>query len=364
MKKNIINCLLSLILCLTCTLIFQQNSFALSQKVSNPYPLLNGIDSIIDGGTINIHGTKNTLYKVFDNPSNAINDLKNIVPEILNTLSQNFDLEPICDANWKEYQDAMYILLDSDSKPTNYNESNIQFRTLRSFFDIYENQEKNETILNKYETTDQVYKKNVSQIGELLPYFEPAAQNFIAEITFARAALNIDVAAAVDYAQTYATSPNTPRYHRFNNGDCTNFVSQILENAGVKQVVYDSEYSGWWHTRTSGFLGLGYNHKHSRSWTMADTFCRYMGVGYTTTSNVLFAENIVAGCCIAADFDSDGDWDHMGFITHSDLSAGSYGYRDYRVAQHTPNYIAWASTTNNNWEVVGSDGGTYARVRS
>lgn len=31
----------------------------------------------------------------------------------------------------------------------------------------------------------------------------------------------------------------------------------------------------------------------------------------------------------------------MGFVTKRDSSAGSYGYIDYKVAQHTTDYHAW-----------------------
>ena len=146
----------------------------------------------------------------------------------------------------------------------------------------------------------------------------------------------------------------------FSHGDCTNFTSQILENAGVSQEVYSSVYSGWWHKVTSHWYGD--THTHSQSWTMADVFARYMGIGYTTTGNVNFSTDIQTGDFIAADFDSDGDWDHMGFVTDRKSYKNNH-YYNYKVAQHTPDYLAWTSSSDNGWDLAGSDGGTYARVR-
>ena len=71
---------------------------------------------------------------------------------------------------------------------------------------------------------------------------------------------------------------------------------------------------------------------------------------------------VQAGDFIAADFDDDGVWDHMGFVTDVETSMTS-GYYNYRVAQHTTNYVAWTTSTTNNWETIGSNGGRYARVR-
>lgn len=75
-----------------------------------------------------------------------------------------------------------------------------------------------------------------------------------------------------------------------------------------------------------------------------------------------FAANLRAGDFITVDFTSDGDWDHMGFVIKRDSSAGSYGYIDYKVAQHTTDYHALASSSTNDWE-TNNGKGTYAIVR-
>ena len=130
---------------------------------------------------------------------------------------------------------------------------------------------------------------------------------------------------------------------------------------GVNQIVYNGTNSGWWHKFSNG------KHTHSLSWTVANTFARYMGIGYSTRWNYDFSANIRAGDFIAADFNNDGSYDHIGFIVQRDNYHKYYDniedYYDYRVAQHTTNYLLWASNTNNNWEKIDDNGGSYARIR-
>ena len=90
-------------------------------------------------------------------------------------------------------------------------------------------------------------------------------------------------------------------------------MAQILEYGGVSHVDYDNVGSGWWHKTLKNWLGIT-THTHSQSWTLSDVFTKYFGDGYSTTSNYSFSCNIVAGDFISADFTSDGDWEHMGFV--------------------------------------------------
>jgi len=88
-----------------------------------------------------------------------------------------------------------------------------------------------------------------------------------------------------------------------------------------------------------------------------------MGVGYTTKSHYNFAANIQKYDFIAFDRANDGSWDHIGYVTADDNYIGSYGYYDYKVAQHSTNYHAWASSSTNNWDTLESYGALYGRVR-
>lgn len=205
----------------------------------------------------------------------------------------------------------------------------------------------------------------------MLPYFSPLAKEYNAS-TNAGSGISAhatipNVRAAVLYAEKYAWNANTGQYAYYKGEDCTNFVSQILEAGGVSQVSSASENSGWWHRVVNG------RHEHSISWVRSDTFARYMGIGYTTNRIMNLSMNIQVGDILALDNNSDGDWEHMGFVTYKNSHMGSYTldntiltYYDFIVAQHSNNYNTWVSANDNNWDRYDwsfGGRGTYARVR-
>ena len=207
----------------------------------------------------------------------------------------------------------------------------------------------------------------------LLPYTSPFAKEYLATAnnTLSNTSQYFDRAKGVDYAIQYAENYNPMYAYFWIGGDCTNFASQILLAGGVKMhdEMWPDTEQGWW------YRGAGTNKADcSISWKNADRFVRYMGTnGNEYTSFYTFASKLMSGDHIALDFESDGNWNHMGFVTY----IGSYNtyyyydddnvrhskyYRDFAVAQHTSNYHAWTSSDNNNWEKA--DGSArYAIVR-
>lgn len=60
---------------------------------------------------------------------------------------------------------------------------------------------------------------------------------------------------------------------------------------------------------------------------------------------------------------NDEDFDHVAFVVEADNYKANYSgkiYYDYKVAQHTSDYLEWTSSSKNGWENVG---GRYAIVR-
>jgi hypothetical protein len=326
--------------------------------------MLTDIDSISVKENIVVDNISVPLYATFDSPDLAIQNVAS--NSVVKLIQDTYQYDDINSENWKEYYESMYELLDSDLCPEWYTEENDDYRILRKFFDIYENEEKNTEIVCKALTVKTV--ENLIQdtdFLELLPYdsYEALDQelNILTEdrASTSTNVIGFDIDKGIKYASNYATSPNTSDYKKFSS-DCTNFVSQILENGGVAQEKYDDESKGWWHKKSKVLFVTV--HKQSISWVRADTFAKYMGVTYTTTDNSTFSAHIKKGDFISADFENDGDWDHMGFVTDRKTSK-SNGYYDYKVAQHTSNYHEWVSSSKNNWEMVGEDGGKYGRVR-
>lgn len=164
---------------------------------------------------------------------------------------------------------------------------------------------------------------------------------------------------AIDYANRFAYSPNEGPFYYFHNGDCANFVSQIMLASGR-----DTTQS-WWHRITKDWTE-NYTHKHAPAWSLVNTFVYYFGVSNSTLSHREFSTILSSGSIITFDSSDDGDLDHVAFVTQSDnyiSDYNGYSYFDYKVAQHTRNYHAWTSSSENNWEKIEDNGGRYGLVR-
>ena len=350
-------------------------SAAAAEKQSGQYDsycrsrYLAGIGDINRRQKISINSIENPIYCTFENDQDALNNLKKKVPEILLAISSQFRLDEINSQNWEEYRAGLYGL-SSDSVFAH--DTNQQRATLVAFFDIFENRQKNDEII-KYtnrilvsNNTRQLSQSQTLSLGLMLPYYAPLAKDSERIINLQRATSIAyalpNMNAAINYARTYAVNYNTNGYGVAKGGflnliemDCTNFVSQILEASGVSQDVYPVDTKGWWHKNHGG------QHLYSVSWINADTFSRYMGVGFKTTNHTEFSSVIDKGDFIASDKANDGNWDHMGFVTNKDNTYRYYSngdYYNYEVAQHTEGYIKWAD--KNGWPMTG---GALGRVR-
>lgn len=331
-------------------------------------PLLEQIGDIDRSQVITINGIENPLYCTFTDAEEALTNIKIEASDILSEISSAFSLEEINANNWEEYFVGLYNLpVESEFA----HDTNQQRNKLVAFFDIFENYQKNDDISSYAEQSLAKNKVRASQndtftLGMMLPYYAPLAQNSENTISTQRSIASTyalpNVTAAINYARQYAVNPNESEYGIAKGGpfnlipmDCTNFVSQILEKSGVGQVVYNSDTQGWWHKNTNG------KHTYSASWINADIFARYMGVGFKTTNHTEFSSIIDKGDFIASDPGNDGSWDHMGFVTDKDYTYRYYSngdYYNYEVAQHTDNYLKWA--TDNGWPMKG---GALGRVR-
>ncbi len=320
---------------------------------------------------LRINNSNYLLYPTFDNSEKAIEAIQTDAHEILNLLSSTYNLEELSSCSWEQYRDAMLDMLNNADKPDWYVETSEEYEALFGFFDLYENASNNAEIkllFNSVEPTSVITSENeeVLETLDLLLPDQKALGNeqaaTLADLTMpCTTVLGFNIGKGLAYAKEYATKPNTKIYRYFSNGDCANFASQILEAGGVEQVNKSPDKtSGWWHIHN---INNAFNpHTHSRSWTEAKTFAKYMGVTYSTKSNKAFSANIRKGDFIAFDKNSDGDYDHIGFVTGVATSKTG-NYYPYKVAQHTSNYNEWTTSDTNNWEKLGAQGYTYARVR-
>ena len=317
-------------------------------------------------------GEKNIeYYCTYSNRDDALNEMTNKFNDAIQFMKQYIELPETLDStNINELQYALNRIYEIvDEIPNRIVE---QLSEIQIFLDIYDNNEVNDEI-DKLISEYNLAKKNAIQTANAIRTQETLAKldeiipsysenfNIISKSSIMRVG-QINVSAATNYAIKYATSPNTSDYHYFNRGDCTNFASQILEASGVKQIYYESVHSGWWHTKKRALIG--WTHEHSRSWTMADTFARYMGVTLSTTSLQKWSRSLSEGDFIGLDFANDGSWDHVGYVTATgslksyESENGQYciPYTDIKIAQHTSNYHDWISSSKNSWETYAEKG--------
>lgn len=373
MKKSILFTLLTTAL-LGISGSFFYNPVKALDTQNNPYdsycrtPHLEQFGDIDRSQAVIINGIENPLYCTFVDSEAALAKLREIAPDVLLEIANTFSFSELNNENWKDYKYAAKNLPENSEF---WSETNEQAKILSEFFDIYEDTERNELIMQYLTRPENSGHRIISQnqktaIGMLLPTYAPLAQesnkNIKANLIAANYSLP-NINAAITYAETYAVNPNEAGYGLARGGifglivmDCTNFASQILEASGVSQVVYDSDTMGWWHKNING------GHTYSASWINSDIFARYMGVGYSTTNHYDFSYNITKGDFITYDETNNGSWDHIGFVTDTgiELCYLDGTYRNYKVAQHTRNYHEWASSDNNGWPTVAQK---YGRVR-
>jgi len=300
--------------------------------------------------TININGIDVDLSKTFVNRDDALTTFKQLYSEEINFIKTTFNLQELSLDNYAVYYttfQSLNDLVDVNTIPTKLNENIFQ---ILKFFDIFENDEANGEIKNlnsklisqNLNSNDTLSEANsiLNSINLLLPYDAPnVAPPSIQPAAF----IGLNVDNAINYAINYAYTPNY-NYKYFSDNDCTNFVSQILSYGGIPQ------NSSWYYNSSLSY---------ATNWVNANAFARYWGVKYNSTDHYTFSSFIDRGDVIVADW-GDGVWDHAGFVTAADSYAATYNgkyYYDYKVAQHSTNYHAWTSTSENGWENIENNSG-------
>ena len=94
--------------------------------------------SMVEGETVFINDMPNKLYITFESQSEAIEGIKELIPELLLELASQYNLEELNNSNWIQYEDCMYQYREKCNDLSLLN----QMDELVSFFDIYENYDK------------------------------------------------------------------------------------------------------------------------------------------------------------------------------------------------------------------------------
>lgn len=119
------------------------------QAVNDTPEILKDVGEISVSKCVVIDGKSYDLYRTFDEPEKAMENIKVKCASVLELLKEKnlplriFDLS---DRTFDDYRAAMLGMLDDEERPEWYNESNEEYRALYAFCDFYENIEKNEDI--------------------------------------------------------------------------------------------------------------------------------------------------------------------------------------------------------------------------
>lgn len=309
--------------------------------------------------SIIIDGEQNNLYPTFDDSEVALQNFKIADVDLLNEIKNTYNLEELSNENWLDYKNYFYEYLNSSLKLDKFTEDNENVVLFNVFMDYYENELDNNRIIESVfgRTADEL--KLDDTFIALMPYTAPIVSTYQKNYKNSRIKNKLGISVmrlddsttkAVAYAYQYASNRNYGNYQSFSS-DCTNFVSQILEASGREQD------SIWWHTK-SALL----SHRHSDAWVNANAFVNYFGTVYESTSHYGFSAYLKAGDYIALDFDNDGNWNHCGFCVASDNYLTG-DYYDYLVAQHSIDYLAWASSSTCGWDGYAGGNHCYAVIR-
>lgn len=304
-----------------------------------------------------IFGQENKLAKEYVYPELALEEIKVKESKVLDILQNRYGIEKLDSSSYKLYIESLHKI--NEEAPEILSQKDEQYRNVEIFLLNYANKDRNKYVkdlVNKLEEVkEQEELMNIEkEIASNLPYFSPFTLQYyenyrkylknnelytMAESTATPIQNKYN---ACEYSKKYAVNPNTDgRYPYYKDGDCANFVSQILEASGVSPI------PAVWEVKRHLWLSP------TKNWSVADNFVKFWGVRDTTTSHRYFSSRINRGDIIAYDNTGDGIWDHVAFVENADDYIATYDGNtcyDYQVAQHTSNYIDWTSHDGNNWD--------------
>lgn len=278
-----------------------------------------------------IDGQEIILFETFRDNDLAYQAIVGKYETELNGLMVDYSLEPISPNNVQSYNTACSIEVAE-----NTNDDLIQ---LYSYLDAYLFRYENDSIIELSTQYNLTGDQNILlEIDLRTPY----TSNKVYNRPVSNRYVSFNVNNAVAYAKKHTYTHN-PAYRSYGS-DCTNFASQIAFAGGIPITNGANMDTGWY--------------AYSATWVNANRFANWYGIWNSSKSHSWFSVQASRGDFVALDYDSNGKWDHIGFVVDKDNYQGtytnSYGksetYYDYRIAQHTSDYDSWASWDSCSWE--------------
>lgn len=313
----------------TCCLVILSLVGGITAVNAQPDPLkisMNDEDIVIDGKNVK-------LFETFDNNDLALKAIQENYSNLLDELMKNHSLAPLSSENIEEYKSICASELNKDL-------SNTQIKGLYHYLDTYILRSENDAIKDlsiQYNVTHD--KELLLQIDLRSPYTSEKVYEKISLMDWRTFNVDDAVAYAVEYAET-----RNKDYTSYSE-DGANFASQIVRAGGIDLYYITG------NKQTEWFPG-------SMCWINSHRFANWFGIWNKSTDHDWFSNNASRGDFVALDFDSNGTWDQIGFVTEKDGYIGKWEdskgntmyYKDYRIAQHSPDYNAWASWDTCSWE--------------
>jgi hypothetical protein len=124
-----------------------------------------------------------------------------------------------------------------------------------------------------------------------------------------RQSFQYDRLKAVQYAETWWNSYN-PAFKKFEENDCTNYISQCLNAGGAPMRGYPTRGHGWWIR----------GNNWSWSWPIAHALQLYLSSSKTglRAREVSRPDELMLGDVICYDFEGDGRFNHNTIVTGYD----------------------------------------------
>lgn len=100
---------------------------------------------------ISVGNVETYLYSSFDNQSDSLDKLKEKAPHLLDAIKTEYSLETISELNWSEYYSNLNDYVDLVAPAEWYDQYYDEIKYAESFFDIYENEDQNNEIIEMLE---------------------------------------------------------------------------------------------------------------------------------------------------------------------------------------------------------------------
>lgn len=137
-----------------------------------------------DSRTISLSEITNKMFIEFDSQEDALYKIKNRCSGILDKIKGQYNLDDLSEANWQDYYDGLYSIIDDTGDALDISETDYEYRFLRAFFDIYENKFKNDKVdeLSSVDLSSKVIDNGEEKIvNEVIANNLPYQSNFSKE---------------------------------------------------------------------------------------------------------------------------------------------------------------------------------------